>query len=289
VLEPGWTDIELTGISATIALGSDVTVIKKLIEIFPEGVTNEDILKIIRWSELKTKITETEELINGNQIATREKLKSESFKGILLHYAADIDDIPIRIINSLIKAYPEGIKIKNDNGKIPAHYANKRNSSNYLDKKNEKNSLDQKAVVSALTEGLDLNEIIKSEASERVILEKISKEPESVKIIDEEGRLPLHNALILRYSKDVINSLLEKYQDAIKVKDNDGLLPLHIASLSKGMNEGNFDVFKIILDKYKDAAKGKTNKGLLPIDFATWDNIFSTKVKNLLSGITNQQ
>ncbi len=54
-------------------------------------------------------------------------------------------------------------------------------------------------------------------------------EPDTIKVQTKYGNLPLHIALYMNASSDVIILLLQAYPKATEIPNNNGMLPLHYA------------------------------------------------------------
>ena len=93
--------------------------------------------------------------------------------------------------------------------------------------------------------------------------------PDSVKIQDEEGRLPLHYALYYPgYIIEVIQLLVECWPESLQVTDDEGNLPLHVACWSKASP----NIISYILHLYPQAVHFKNEYMELPLHHACHRN-----------------
>ena len=105
-------------------------------------------------------------------------------------------------------------------------------------------------------------------AQEQLVLDLIT--PQTAKLIDEQGRLPLHCAAKTKASGKVIEALLDAFPEAIYAKTLDaGLLPLHIATMSNAPESA----ILALLNAYPGAMKEKSGLGHVPRDLATADSV----------------
>jgi hypothetical protein len=88
--------------------------------------------------------------------------------------------------------------------------------------------------------------------------------PNAVKTKDKNGRLPLHVALLVNASPNVISMLFQAYPEAVKEKDDNEDFPLHLA-LS---NQAPPEIVKMIFQAYEKAAKENNDNGDSPLHHA---------------------
>ena len=143
---------------------------------------------------------------------------------IPLHLAC-LYNAPWEVIESLIIAFPEGVKDKDTLfQRLPLHVACEQN------------------------------------ASYQIIRTLITYYPQGCKTRDTLGRLPLHYACFTNVTLDVIDMLLVDYPNGVKCVDGKGWLPLHISV----KYNTNVDVSRKLLLMFPDGKNLKTLKGCTP-------------------------
>lgn len=143
---------------------------------------------------------------------------------------------PLDIIQIFIKYAPEVLKMEDTiNGSLPIHYAcNKKG------------------------------------ASLEVIQALLTASPDTIKVEDEDGQLPLHHAIYGGASLDVLNLMIESYPKGIdekyaKKKDYNGMLPLHHACKNGYSNH----LIHFLIKEYPNSSNIKDNHGRTPFDYYT--------------------
>lgn len=84
--------------------------------------------------------------------------------------------------------------------------------------------------------------------------------PESLKIEDEEGCLPFHNACRYGQRVDTVKYLYELYPESLHINDDDGYLPLHTAARNRGTQTD--EIIKYLLTLDPAGASRLTSDGL---------------------------
>ena len=102
--------------------------------------------------------------------------------------------------------------------------------------------------------------------------------PDSVKIPDKYGRLPLQLALLNHVKSKVVQKIFDKYPEAASVEDHKGTLPLHTA-ISK---RATCSIIKKICNAYQEGAKMKRRFNDLPLHSALFLNLDEGIIKTLL-------
>lgn len=77
---------------------------------------------------------------------------------------------------------------------------------------------------------------------------------------DENGYTPLHRAIRLGQTADIINALIEHGAD-VNAKDKYGITPLHIA-----LETGNYDLARELIQKYGANVHSRDKSGKTPLD-----------------------
>lgn len=88
----------------------------------------------------------------------------------------------------------------------------------------------------------------------------------SVKVVDEEGKTPLHWAAEYGTRSSIISRVIETYPNAAKVKDEYGRLPLHSAALNTPKIDE--DVVRKLLEVYPEGRMVRDGDGRMPGDLA---------------------
>ena len=135
---------------------------------------------------------------------------------------------PGEVIETLLMAYPDGSKCRDQDGWLPVHCA-----------------CFYGACSQAITTLLEAN-------------------PKGSQLKDDEGRLPLHYACLKSASQDVVDILLETFSRGAMSKDDEGRLPIHHAC-SKGAPVGVIDA---LLKASAKGAQSKDDQGRLPLHHA---------------------
>lgn len=165
-----------------------------------------------------------------------------SLRFLPLHKACVLSP-PMNIVDSLISAYPEGAKSKDQDGWLPIHCACFYGAS--------------QTVINALLES----------------------NPNGAHNKDDEGRMPLHYAALKCAPENVVATLLRANPKAAVSKDDEGRLPIHHAC-SKGAPEGAIEALLKVSAK---GAQSKDDQGRLPLHHACRKNAAEKIVKTLLT------
>lgn len=137
---------------------------------------------------------------------------------------------PRKMINALIRAYPEGLARRETSfRRLPIHIACRNGASS--------------GTVSALLNG----------------------HPEGAQATDSMGRLPLHYACSEGASLEIVNDLLVAFPRACRAADCRGWLPIHVACTT-GTPAA---VIKALLEAYPESARLRTKKGTTPLGCTT--------------------
>lgn len=150
---------------------------------------------------------------------------------------------PVGVIGTLLSAYPEGSKSKDQDGWLPIHCACFYGAS--------------QPVMNALLEA----------------------NPSGAHSKDDEGRMPLHYAALKAAPETVVSTLLRANPKAAVSKDDEGRLPIHHAC-SKGAPEGAIEALLKVSSK---GAHSKDDQGRLPLHHACRKNASEKVVKTLLT------
>ena len=147
-----------------------------------------------------------------------------------LHHALQKSNFPIfiELVQVLLELFPQGLKVRDNNGNLPIHFACSSNSP--------------------------IN----------VVKLLISTFPEGVREKTERGDLPLHSACMGHASVQLIQLLLDVYPNAAREKNQGGHLPFDLAVSHSFFDpsQSNLDIIKALYNSYPDAASIKTNSSL---------------------------
>jgi len=163
----------------------------------------------------------------------KEAQVSDEYGYLPIHRACECESVPIKVIESLIDAYPESVEHKSPkDGLVPLNFAVSCKSSTHYD-------------------------IVK-------VLLRHYKEGASMR--DRDGRAPLHSHLCESSSPslDMVKLLVKACPDAVRVCDNYKWYPLHYAA-----KNGNLDIAQYLIDLYPDSLLMRTENGETPIDVAS--------------------
>jgi ankyrin repeat protein len=112
---------------------------------------------------------------------------------------------------------------------------------------------------------LPLHCALRMKASEEVILIVFKANPEATKAQDDDGWLPLHFALRCTASDEIIKVLVNANPKATKVQGMEGWLPLHLSLFTKASNE----IIKMLYETNPEATMERNNRyGDLPLHMA---------------------
>ena len=139
-----------------------------------------------------------------------------------IHEACANSEAPLELVEAIIQAYPDGLRLKESAYKrLPLHIACRKNA-NF-------------GVVSLLIETF----------------------ADGALIADTLGRLPLHYALSNGADEDIVQTVLRQTPGAARGTDRRGWLPLHVAcSVGASTN-----VIRMILEAYPEGTVIRTNRG----------------------------
>jgi ankyrin repeat protein len=169
----------------------------------------------------------------------------------LLHRALDAN-VGIQSIMRIYNLFPEALRHQDDDGNLPLHIA-----------------LGSSVSETVLDQGPSLQFLL-------------AKYPMSVKIPNAAGQYPLHLVFQGRHATiDRITLVHQKFPDAVKKKDEEGNLPIHEALQSISWRQvswatNNFCVQ--ILDQYPSSTRCANGKGFLPIHAAAGNREVDTDV-----------
>jgi ankyrin repeat protein len=120
----------------------------------------------------------------------------------------------------------------------------------------------------AIANVLEFREECKNKCRSSLILQYIDICPESLKVADELGYLPLHWLLWndLSTIEDAL-MMIEEYPAALQQKNGEGQLPLHIEC----NNQCRSSIISKCVELYPDALTIAANEGYLPLHWLLWN------------------
>jgi len=102
---------------------------------------------------------------------------------------------------------------------------------------------------------LPIHEACRRQAPAWVIAALIRAAPDTVKATTQFRELPLHLAVEMGASPEVINLLIVSYWESVLEKDNSGRIPLEFLDKSEGMTQSDFSVIHDCLKRSTNALK----------------------------------
>ena len=153
-------------------------------------------------------------------------------KGFLpLHFSVRAG-CPSRLIQLLITAYPDAVKIRDPDGNLPIHLAAGHHKGRMWLSHSELTILVYNAFPAGIRERdkdgyLPLHLALRNKAPDEMIKYLLQAYPESVRAIDPLGNTPLNLAIQFEGTYLLIFELVKLYPDAINIPNRKGNYPLH--------------------------------------------------------------
>jgi ankyrin repeat protein len=183
---------------------------------------------------------------------------------------------PQEVVETLLAAYPDGSRSRDQDGWLPVHCACFYGADNNV--VTALLSVNPKATQSKDDEGrLPLHYACLKGASQAVVDVLIESFPKGAMTKDDEGRLPIHHACSKGAPEGVIDALLKASPKGAQSKDDQGRLPLHHACRKSSSER----IIRTLLRVYPRAAQVKDDQDKLPIHYAC-QNGASPSVINVL-------
>ena len=187
-------------------------------------------------------------------------IKSRDQDGWLPIHCACFYGAAALIVKLLLDAYGKCAQLKDDEGRLPLHYACLKGASQ--DVVEELLKTFSKAAMSKDDEGrLPIHHACSKGAPEGVIDALLKASPKGAQTKDEHGRLPLHHACRKSSSERVVRTLLRVYPRAAQIKDDQDKLPIHYAC----QHEGTPSVINVLLTTYPESINVKNGFGYTPL------------------------
>ena len=257
-----------------------VDVVERFIKHFPEGGKQICVGDLPLHIAIKRKCSE--EIITSLVEAYPDGLKVKDDFGQLplimaIQYRCSVD-----IIRSLVKEYPDGAQVKDQRGVLPLHRAVKGfplETIRMLVKAYPGSVYDKD------DDGWLPLHFTDKHTNVEVLKFLLEAYPEGVKVKNhDKGRLPLHCAIQRGSSVEIIQILVAAYPESVSVQDDSGFLPLHIVVedtffYDKG---DKFDVLKFLLEQYPKGIEEKDNEGNLALHYAVFEDETSLSTYKVL-------
>ena len=166
-----------------------------------------------------------------------------------------------KVVDTLLVASPKGAQCKDDEGRLPIHYACLKNAPDGV----------VKALVTSYPKGcmskdddgrLPIHHACSKGAPDGVIESLLKANPKSAQTKDDQGRLPLHHVCRKNATGRVIKTLLKVYPRGAQIKDDQDKLPIHYAC----QNCVNEDMIKLLLQAHPESVHVKNGFGYTPLD-----------------------
>eukprot|EP01040_Poterioochromonas_malhamensis_P004134 gene4134-4426_t len=174
-----------------------------------------------------------------------------------------------RLVQLLLTAYPESVRIKDPDDNYPLHLAASHHKGRLWVNMNELSLLLFNAFPPAMKEfdrngNLPLHLALKNKGPDEMIQYYLSVFPDSVKILDAKGNTPLQLAIQFEGSYRIIFEVLRLYPEAIQIPNRNGAYPLHkVAFFNCSM-----EIFEMILNADPTISRKQDNNGNLPFHLA---------------------
>jgi ankyrin repeat protein len=165
-----------------------------------------------------------------------------------------------KVINLLLNSYAKGAQAKDDEGRLPLHYACLKGASQ--DVVDVLLGSFPKGAMSKDDEGrLPIHHACSKGAPEGVIDALLKASPKGAQSKDDQGRLPMHHACRKSSSERIIRTLLRVYPRAAQIKDDQDKLPIHYAC----QNGAIPSVVNVLLTTYPESINVKNGFGYTPL------------------------
>lgn len=216
------------------------------------------------------------------QVWHKKKDDYDPMKGghpILPVHLAMISGVPKEAFQALLNAYPDCVKCKDDEGRLPLHIALENPSPDfsivdslitlYPDSCKVKDNKGRIAASLYNNKAIQLFRYIEKKKWKDAMCQIQSNPEEAATWIfrrEKGGKIrwrltSLHAAIIYNGPLDVIEAIIDAYPDALEKKDDEGMLPVHLAFRNNMPN----DVIYLLLDRYPEGLKEEDNFGKIPV------------------------
>lgn len=164
------------------------------------------------------------------------------------------------VIDTLLVAYPKGAQSKDDEGRLPIHYACLKGAGTGVVE--SLLGTYPKGAQSKDDEGrLPIHHACSKGAPDGVIMALLNSSPKGAQSKDDQGRLPIHHACRKNSSEKIIKALIKTYPKGPQVKDDQDKLPIHYIC----QNGGSENVINVLLASYPHSINIKNGFGYTPL------------------------
>lgn len=166
----------------------------------------------------------------------------------------------LKAFNTLLVASPRGAQCKDDEGRLPLHYACLKSAPEGVIKALLASY--PKACLSKDDDGrLPIHHACSKGAPEAVIETLLKTSSKGAQSKDDQGRLPIHHACRKNASEKVIKTMLRVYPRSAQVKDDQDKLPIHYAC----QNSTSASLINVLLMAYPESVYAKNGFGYTPL------------------------
>jgi ankyrin repeat protein len=174
-----------------------------------------------------------------------------------------------RLLELLINAFPDGLKIRDADGNLPIHLAVSHHKGKLWIDINELSVMIFEAYPKCIRDVdkkgyLPVHLALRSKGPDEMIKYLLQIYPDSVAIPDPRGNTCLHLAIQFEGSFFLIHQILQLYPDAISIPNSNGALPIHKAAFFNAP----IDVLEMILNRNPSLASKPDTNGNLPLHLA---------------------
>lgn len=172
----------------------------------------------------------------------------------------------ISILEELLYFHKQGVHLRDGRGKLAFHYAAAMSDTvEPLLMISEEMRLPMQTLVREYTDAYDnlpIHFAANGNSSTEVLNELLFCYPDSIKIPNRDGQLPLH---IVATSDNLfkVKAIFRAYPNAISIPDNNGWLPIQHAAYGSR----TLEVVKYLYECYPDSLKKPNKSGRLPIHY----------------------
>jgi ankyrin repeat protein len=192
--------------------------------------------------------------------AYAEASKSRDQDGWLPVHCACFYGASEKVVETLLSASPKGAQSKDDEGRLPLHYACLKGAAQGV--VDSLLGTFPKGAMSKDDEGrLPIHHACSKGAPEGVIDALLKASPKGAQSKDDQGRLPLHHACRKTSSERIIRTMLRVYPRAAQIKDDQDKLPIHYAC----QNGATPTVINVLLTTYPESINVKNGFGYTPL------------------------
>jgi ankyrin repeat protein len=184
------------------------------------------------------------------------------------HLVAAVRHPDMQVVKCLYDFYPRMASSKDNDGDLPLHYAARYSESidmiRFLLQANP-------GATKVHGEGnlVPLHCALYNESSSRMPIMKclLEVDPHAAKLINSDGDTALHLAVDHECENAILKLIMKAYPDSAKVQNDLGLLPLHTACYLKNESHAT-EIVELLLKEFPGAVNVASSSGLLPAHYA---------------------